>query len=234
MELLLARPLRVTSATCTPGWTGSRKLRPPGGREEPGDRGRKGASTSPPAARCTATRPATGPACTARSRRRRASRPGSAAGGAATRRRQLLAAPRKVPPDLAEPDVACVYGPWALERAHDLRPEIHPAEVVRVRKAHTRGYWTFALVPDDLGAISREAEALREGRRQRRLGALEHRSAGGAVGRLLDTGREPRGVRPERQGVRQGAAGGRAGGRCGAPRPRGRVHGSPSPAVGQS
>jgi hypothetical protein len=38
-----------------------------------------------------------------------------------------------------------------LERAHDLRPEIHPAEVLWVRKAHDRGYWTFALLPDDSG-----------------------------------------------------------------------------------
>ena len=71
-------------------------------------------------------------------------------------RRQLLAAPRKVPPDLAEPEVACVYGPWVLERAHDLRPEIHPAEVVWVRKAHDRGYWTFALVPDDSGRFRKQ------------------------------------------------------------------------------
>ena len=71
-------------------------------------------------------------------------------------RRHLLAAPGKVPPDLAEPEVACVYGPWVLERAHDLRPEIHPAEVVWVRKAHDRGYWTFALVPDDSGRFRKE------------------------------------------------------------------------------
>jgi hypothetical protein len=66
-------------------------------------------------------------------------------------RRHLLAAPRKAPPDLAEPEVACVYGPWVLERAHDLRPEIHPAEVVWVRKAHDRGYGHRARA--GLGAI---------------------------------------------------------------------------------
>lgn len=72
-------------------------------------------------------------------------------------RRHLLASPRKAPPDLAEPEVACVYGPWVLERAHDLRPEIHPAEVIWVRKAHDRGHWTFALVPDDSGRFRKDA-----------------------------------------------------------------------------
>lgn len=71
-------------------------------------------------------------------------------------RRHLLAAPRRAPPDLAEPEVACVYGPWVLERAHDLRPEIHPAEVIWVRKAHDRGQWTFALVPDDSGRFRKD------------------------------------------------------------------------------
>jgi hypothetical protein len=61
-----------------------------------------------------------------------------------------------VPPDLAEPEVACVYGPWVLERAHDLRPEIHPAEVIWVRKTHDRGHWTFALVPDDSGRFRKD------------------------------------------------------------------------------
>jgi hypothetical protein len=71
-------------------------------------------------------------------------------------RRHLLASPRTVPPDLAEPEVACVYGPWVLERAHDLRPEIHPAEVLWVRKAHDHGHWTFALVPDDSGRFRKD------------------------------------------------------------------------------
>lgn len=71
-------------------------------------------------------------------------------------RSHLLATPRKVPPDLADPELACVYGPWVLERAHDLRPEIHPAEVVWVRKAHARGHWTFALLPDDSGRFRKD------------------------------------------------------------------------------
>lgn len=66
-------------------------------------------------------------------------------------RDNVSASPKRAPPDLADPEVACFYGPWVLERVHDWRPEIHPAEVLWVRKTSDRGYWTFALVPDDSG-----------------------------------------------------------------------------------
>jgi hypothetical protein len=77
-------------------------------------------------------------------------------GRGSTCRRHLLAAPRQVPPDMADPEVSCVHGPWVLERAHDLRPEIHPAEVMWVRKAHERGSWTFAFLPDDSRRFQKE------------------------------------------------------------------------------
>ncbi len=62
----------------------------------------------------------------------------------------------QAPPDLARPSVACVHGPWVLERAHDWRPEIHPAEVMWVRHADAHGYWTFALLPDDSGRFRKK------------------------------------------------------------------------------
>jgi hypothetical protein len=54
-----------------------------------------------------------------------------------------------VPPDLADADTLCMQGPFVLERAHGWRPEIHPAEVLWVRKAHDYGLWTLALLPDE-------------------------------------------------------------------------------------
>ena len=71
-------------------------------------------------------------------------------------------APARPRPTWPEPEVACVHGPFVLERAHDLRPEIHPAEVLWVRKAHDRGYWTFALLPDDSGRF-RKAKHFEKG-----------------------------------------------------------------------
>ncbi len=62
----------------------------------------------------------------------------------------------QAPPDLASPAIACVHGPWVLERAHDWRPEIHPAEVMWVRHADAQGYWTFALLPDDSGRFRKK------------------------------------------------------------------------------
>ena len=69
---------------------------------------------------------------------------------------RVKSAHTQAPPDLARPSVACVHGPWVLERAHDWRPEIHPAEVMWVRHADAHGYWTFALVPDDSGRFRKK------------------------------------------------------------------------------
>ena len=88
--------------------------------------------------------------------RRRPSRAGSAEGAAETAGGTCWRRPgRCLRP--GRPEVACVYGPWVLERAHDLRPRSHPAEVSTwVRKTHDRGHWTFALVPDDSGRFRKD------------------------------------------------------------------------------
>lgn len=69
---------------------------------------------------------------------------------------QLTASPQDVPADLRKPDEFCMYGPWVLERVHEWRPEIHPAEVFWVRSNRGRNGWTFALVPDDSDRFDRD------------------------------------------------------------------------------
>ena len=70
-------------------------------------------------------------------------------------RTRLSANPRNVPAEFARPAQLCVAGPWVLERVHDWRPEIHPAELVWTRMEADRPSWRFALIPDDSGRFDK-------------------------------------------------------------------------------
>jgi hypothetical protein len=70
-------------------------------------------------------------------------------------RARLSANPRNVPAEFARPAQLCFEGPWVMERVHDWRPEIHPAELVWTRMEADRPIWRFAMIPDDSGRFDK-------------------------------------------------------------------------------
>ncbi|HET8646799.1 MAG TPA: hypothetical protein VFO85_14990, partial [Vicinamibacteria bacterium] len=68
----------------------------------------------------------------------------------------LGADPRGVPGGFGRPEVLCFHGPFVLERVHDWRPEIHPAEVMWSRPRAADPSWRVLLVPDLSERFSRD------------------------------------------------------------------------------
>lgn len=64
---------------------------------------------------------------------------------------RLRADPGDVVTGFADPALLCWFGPWVLERVHDWRPEIHPAELMWARHVPPEQAWTIAVVPDRSG-----------------------------------------------------------------------------------
>ncbi len=64
--------------------------------------------------------------------------------------------PNSVPQGFSRAEEVCLYGPWVLERVHNWRPEIHPAEIQWVRPRRNVNRWLFLLVPDGSGRFDKE------------------------------------------------------------------------------
>lgn len=67
----------------------------------------------------------------------------------------LTLRPNSVPPDFAGAAQTCMHGPWVLERVHNWRPEMHPAEVQWVRPEKHVNRWLFLLLPDGSGRFDK-------------------------------------------------------------------------------